>query len=157
MGPGRGLRGSANTPPLTQSAMLSRAGIGKKEDLAPSKDLLYLWYFPFSPICNLCFPLVYKREGRAPHQRDRRRTEKLNTHMILHTRLSSDQALGDLFNHSIRDLGLVPLSTVCTPYYEPFSVLITQAAANWTYGRSAQTSINLVSFSAPSGPNAQQL
>ena len=25
------------------------------------------------------------------------------------------------FNLSIRDLGPVPLSTVCTPYYEPFS------------------------------------
>ena len=36
------------------------------------------------------------------------------------------------FDPSIRDLGPVPLSIVCIPYYEPFTVLITRAAINWT-------------------------
>ena len=37
------------------------------------------------------------------------------------------------FDPSIRDLGPVPLSTVCTPYYETYLVLIIQAAAaDWT-------------------------
>ena len=29
---------------------VSRAGLREKEDPAPSKDLLYLWFFPLSPI-----------------------------------------------------------------------------------------------------------
>ena len=66
MGPGHGLRGSANTPPLTRPTVLSRAGIGKKEDLAPSKDLLYLRHFPLSPICNPCSPWSIKRRAGPP-------------------------------------------------------------------------------------------
>ena len=46
---------------------VSKVDSREKEDLAPSKDLLYLWFFPLSPIYNPCSPLVYKREGRAPH------------------------------------------------------------------------------------------
>ena len=61
------------------------------------------------------------------------------------------------FDIFVRDLGHISLLTVYTPYYEPFLVLITRAAANWTYGRSARTSINLVSFSTPSEHNAQQI
>ena len=46
---------------------VSKADTWEKEDSAPPKDLLYLWFFPLSPIYNPCSPLVYKREGRALH------------------------------------------------------------------------------------------
>ena len=45
---------------------VSSVDTGEKEDPVPSKDLLYLWFFPLSPICNPCSPLIYKREGRIP-------------------------------------------------------------------------------------------
>ena len=53
------------TPDTVYHVMHGRHG--KKGDPDPSKDLLYSWYFPLSLICNPCSPLVYKREGRAPH------------------------------------------------------------------------------------------
>ena len=94
---------------------VSRVGTGGKEDPAPSKDLLYLWFFPVSPICNPCSPLVYKRgTGHATKGTDR-----------FHTQYTAKQQPSTWrpFDLSIRDLGPVPLSTICTPYYEPFSVL----------------------------------
>ena len=46
---------------------VSKAGTGEKEDPAPLKDLLYLWFSLFLPSVTLAPPLVYKREGRVPH------------------------------------------------------------------------------------------
>ena len=53
------------TPDMVYHVMQGRHG--KKGDPDPLKDLLYSWYFPLSLICNPAPPLVYKREGRAPH------------------------------------------------------------------------------------------
>ena len=44
---------------------VSGARSEEKEDPASLKDLIVLW-FSSLPIYNPCFPLVYKREGRAP-------------------------------------------------------------------------------------------
>ena len=52
---------------LAPSTMSAGALSEEKEDSVSLKDLLCLWFFFLSPIYNLCFPLVYKREGRAPH------------------------------------------------------------------------------------------
>ena len=104
------------------------AGLAGKEGPTPSEGLLGLWFFAFLPSITPAPPWSIKgRAGPATKGIDSGGIS--STHTTLHTQLSYDQALGDLFDHSIRDLGLVPLSTVCTPYYELFLVLITQAAA----------------------------
>ena len=90
---------------------------------------------PSLPLIFLFLPYVIPApprsiKGRAEHpakgtdQFDKPRT-------TLHTaeQQPSSQYSFDL---SIRDLGPVPLSTIYTAYYEPFSVLITRAAADWT-------------------------
>ena len=47
--------------------MLYRAGVEKKEDPDPSKDLLYPWYFsPITPTPSF----VYKREDMAPYEEE---------------------------------------------------------------------------------------
>ena len=93
--------------------LVSRAGIGGKEDPAPSKDLLYPLVFHLSPICNPCSPWSIK--GVAGHPT--KGTDRFHTQHTTKQQLSSWRP----FDLSIRDLGHVPLSTACTPYYEPFS------------------------------------
>jgi hypothetical protein len=43
-----------------------RADSEEKKNPAPLKDLLGLFFFFFLPFVTL-LPLIYKREGRAPH------------------------------------------------------------------------------------------
>jgi len=82
-----------------------------------------LVFFLFLPSVTPAPPWSIK--GRAGHPT--KGTDRFDTQHTTKQQLSSWRP----FDLSIRDLGLVPLSTVCTPYYEPFSVLITRAAANW--------------------------
>ena len=119
---------------------MSEVGLEEKEDLSPLKDLLYPWYF--SPVTP-AHPFVYKRDDRAPYEErdrtnrlsmDNSHTDELIEHSVPHTH-TAKSPLGPWhpFVPSIRDLGPIPLSTVCTPYYEPYLVLIIQAAAaDWT-------------------------
>ena len=53
------------TPDTVCHVMQGRRG--KKGGPRSFKGPSIPWYFPLSPICNPCSPLVYKREGRAPH------------------------------------------------------------------------------------------
>ena len=97
---------------------VSRAGSREKEDPTPSKDLLYLWFFSLSPIYNLCSP-PWSIKGRVGHP-TKGRDQFDTSHTTLPTAEQQPSSRYS-FNLSIRDLGPVPLSTVCTPYYEPFS------------------------------------
>ena len=95
---------------------VSRAGSREKEDPVSLKDRLYLWFFPLSPICNPCSPLVFKRRARHPAKgTDRFHTQHITQHIA-----KQQPSSWHPFDPSIRDLGPVPLLTVCTPYYEPF-------------------------------------
>ena len=82
------LSGSAKHAIPGMVCHVSRAGSREKEDPAPSKDLLYLCFFPLSPICNPCSPWSIK--GRAGHP-TRGRID--STH---NTQPSSNRALGIL-------------------------------------------------------------
>ena len=96
---------------------VSTTGSEEKEDPAPSKDLLCLWFFFFLPSVILASPWSIK--GKAGHPTkgmNRFNTPRISSH-IAEQQPSSQRP----FNHSIRDLGPVPLSPICTPYYEPFS------------------------------------
>ena len=58
------LSGSAKHAIPGVVCQVSRAGSGEKKDPAPSKDLLYLWFFLLSPICNPCSPLGLQKGGQ---------------------------------------------------------------------------------------------
>ena len=98
----------------------------KKKDPTILEDFFSFLQAPvllFSLHYNPCFLLAYKREGRASHEVDSNplNPEPIRTHK--HTaekRPSSRHPFAPL----TRDLGHVPLSTVCNPYYE-LSVLVT--------------------------------
>ena len=72
--------------------------------------------FLLSPICNPCFPLVYKREAGHPTKE----TDRLNTPCITSRRAEQQPSSQHPFDLSIRDLGSFPLSPVCNLYYESF-------------------------------------
>ena len=92
---------------------VSRAGMGGKEDSAPSKDFLCpLVFFLF--LSSIIPAPPWSIKGGAGHP-----TKGVDQ---FHTQHTAKQQLSSWhpFDLSIRDLGPVSLSTVCTPYYEPF-------------------------------------
>ena len=115
-----------NAPPLTPSGCVrGRAGLEEEEDPTLSEDLLGLWFFILPPPCKPRPPWSIKGGAGHPAKREKNKHKtQFDTDTTHHTQPSSNQALGI---DSIRDLGSVPLSTVCTPYYEPLLVLITRA------------------------------
>ena len=81
------------------------------------KDLLCLWFFFFLPSVIPASPSSIK--GKAGHpttENDRFNTPRITSHTA--EQQPSSQCPFDL---SIRDLGHVPLSPVCNPYYKLFS------------------------------------
>jgi len=108
---------------LAWSAMLAGQAQGKRKTRLPRRTFSTFGFFLFLPSVTPAPPWSIK--GRAGHPT--KGTDRFDTQHTTKQQLSSWRP----FDLSIRDLGLVPLSTVCTPYYEPFSVLITRAAANW--------------------------
>ena len=97
----------------------------EKKDSAILEAFLSLVFLLFL-CCNLLFPLAYKRESRAPHERDRPIKIRLRYAQEPDTnaRLSSDRALSICSLLPPKTWDPFPLSLICTPYYK-LSVLVT--------------------------------
>ena len=118
---------------LTPSDRVSEASSAEKEDPTPSEGLLGLWFFSFLQHVTPAPPWSIKGRAGHPAEGEDQLTKKIDRYdSTTHTMHTAKQRPSSWrpFDHSIRDLGPFPLSTVCTLYYEPFSVLITRAAAD---------------------------
>ena len=89
---------------------VSRVGTTGKKHLASSKDLLYPLVFFLSYVISAP---PWSIKGGAGHPT--KGTDRFHTQHTVKQQPSSWHP----FDH-FRDLGPVPLSTVCTPYYESF-------------------------------------
>ena len=62
------IRGHAPSMELSLAPSTMSGGLAqRKKKTRHLRRTFFASIFLFSPICNSCFPLVYKREGRVPH------------------------------------------------------------------------------------------
>ena len=120
-----------HTPSLTWSAMLAGRAQGKRKTWLPRRTFSTFGFFLFLPSITPAPPWSIK--GRVGHPT--KGTDQFQTKYdgsIPQHAVKQQSSSWRPFDPFTRDLRPVPLSSVCTPYYELFSVLITQAAADWT-------------------------
>ena len=110
----------------------------KEKDLAILEAFLSLILFLFLR-CNPRFPLAYKSESRAPHERDesieiRTRSEyEINTQEHdTNTGLSSDRALSIYSLLPPETWDPFHLSPICNPYYKLLALVTRATMTNWT-------------------------
>ena len=97
---------------------VSRARTEEKEDPTSLKDLLCLWFLFFLPsVIPASSWSIKEKAGYPTKGTDRFKAPRITLHTA--EQQPSSQHPFDL---SIRGLGSVPLSPVCNPYYELFSV-----------------------------------
>ena len=114
---GMAMSGSANVLSLAWSAMPAGQAQGKRKTRRLRRTISTFGFFLFLPSITPAPPWSIK--GRAGHP-----TMGTDQFHAKHTAKQQPSSWHP-FDPFIRDLGPVPLSTVCTPYYEPFLVLIT--------------------------------
>ena len=141
---------------------VSGARTEEKEDPASLQDFLCLWFSSFLPSIIPALPWPIK--GKAGHPTKGIDSPQHISHYIMTEPLVSNlehiveqkPSSQHPFDLSIRDLGPIPLSPICNPYYELFSYNNMSSSHELDVGTFCLNQYKpCVFFSTPSGPDAQ--